>query len=265
MKSLSLFFAALFLSACSGTSSSEKKILVAASAVPHAEILEVAKEELRDQRIDLDIAIVNDYNLPNRMLAEKEVDANFFQHLPFLESQINMQHYPIRCLVKVHIEPMGLYSKKLTTLKDIPDKASFAIPNDPANEGRALLLLHHHGLIRLKNPNDLLATVHDIVENPYRFTFMEIDSAFLARSLSEVTLAIIPTNFALEAGLNPLKNALLVESADSPYVNIIAIRDSDGNKENFAKLKTAVTSDKVKQFILDKFQGAIIPAFGDCQ
>lgn len=248
----------LILSGCS----SKKNILrVAATPVPHTEMLEFIKPDLKAQGIDLVIITTNDYNMPNRALAEKEIDANFFQHLPFLELQINEFNFPIQSIGKIEIEPMGVYSKKIKSISDLKDLAVIAIPNDPSNEGRALLLLQAHGIIQLKDPNNFCATVLDISHNPKHLQFMEVDAALLSRSLQDVDAAAINTNYALSINLNPLRDALILENPNSPYVNIIAVRIGEENHPNIQALKIAMTSAKMREFILQKYQGAVIPAF----
>lgn len=237
------------------------KLKVAATPVPHAQMLEFVQPDLKEQGIDLVIITTDDYNMPNRALAEKEVDANFFQHLPFMDLQIQEFHFPIQNFGKIEIEPMGIYSKKIKVLSNLKDGAVIAIPNDPSNEGRALLLFQSQKLIELDDPNSLKATVLNISKNPKRLKFIEVDAAMVPRSLQDVDAAAINTNYALEAKLNPLEDALVLESKESPYANIIAIRDGDENRPDLQALKNAMTSDKMREFILKKYQGAVLPAF----
>jgi D-methionine transport system substrate-binding protein len=251
--SLALFF--------SGCSDSKNGLKVAASAVPHAQMLEFVKPDLKSQGIDLIIIVTDDYNMPNRALADGEIDANFFQHIPFLEAQIKEFHYPIESLAKIEIEPMGLYSKKIHALSELKDGSAIAIPNDPTNEARALLLLQNHGIIELKDPKNLHSTVASILKNPKRIKFIEVDAAMLPRVLDDVEAAAITTNYALQANLSPIKDALVLESKDSPYVNIIAIRVGDENRPDIQALKAAMTSEKMREFILKTYKGAILPAF----
>lgn len=249
----------IILSCCSSTS--EQGLKVVASPVPHAQMLELIKPDLKKQGINLIIIVSDDYNMPNRALANKEVDANFFQHLPFLEEQVKQFQYPIISLAKVEIEPLGIYSKKVNSLTDLRQYALIAIPNDPTNEGRALLLLQKENLIELKNTNLLQATVHNIVKNPKHLKFLEIDAAMLPRALDDVEAAAINTNYALEANLSPTGSALALEDKESPYVNIIAVREGDENRSDIKALKKAMTSEKMRQFILQEYKGAILPAF----
>ena len=244
-----------------GCSKSKSGLKVAATPIPHAQILEYIKPDLRAQGIDLTIIVTEDYNMPNRALSEHEIDANFFQHLPFLEAQIAQFHYPIESIAKIEIEPMGIYSRKIDSLDDLKNNAVVAIPNDPTNEARALLLLQKKGLIRLNNINNLQATILDIYTNQKNLKFIEADAAMLPRSLDDVDIAIINTNYALEAGLDPNHNALALENQNSPYVNVLVVRTEDESRPDIQALKTAMTSDKMRSFILDKYKGAVIPAF----
>lgn len=231
---------------------------IAATPVPHAQILEVIKEDLAKEGIDLKIIEVTDYATPNRLLAEKEVDANFFQHAPFLEGQIERLGYPLMSLVSVHIEPLGIYSSHLKTIEDIPEKGRVALPNDPTNEARALDLLVKAGLIELKKESGPYRTPFDIERNKKNLKFEEIDAPLLIRTLKDVDLAVIPANFALQGGVNPRKGALLLESIEcSPYANLVAIRQSDKDNDKLKVLKRALLSQKVKNFVLDQFEGSI--------
>lgn len=244
------------LSACD--SHADHRLKVAATSVPHAEILEKAKPILAEDGVDLDIIIIEDYNTPNRALQEGEIDANFFQHLPFLESQIKDFGYTLEEFTPVHIEPMGLYSKKIHRLDELKNQAKIAIPNDPTNQARALFLLQSQQLIALSK-NDLSATVYDIVENPHNFELIEIDPALLSRTLDDVDLAAITTNFALQAGIKPDKEALALESKESRFVNSVVIRHGEADREDLQKLKNALRSKEVSEYIRSRYQGTIIP------
>ena len=261
MRRLGLFLTACTLFFC-GCSRNEKNTLkVAVSPIPHAEMLEEIKSDLKDKGINLDIIVVDDYNLPNRMLSDKEVDANFFEHLPFLGEQKKEFGYHLDALAKIHLEPMGIYSKKVKELSALPEKSTIALPNDPTNEARALKLLEKTGLIELNPKAGLKATTSDITSNPKQLKFVEVDAPMLPRTLKEVGAAAIPSNFALQAGLNPLTDPLIKERTDSPYANILVIREGEENKENLQALKEALTSDKMRTFILTKYHGAIVPVF----
>ena len=261
---------ALLLAGCgsdntaSAGSSGQTTITVGASPVPHAEILEQVKPLLEKEGIDLKIVEFTDYVKPNLALNDKELDANFFQHLPYLDKFDSEHNLSLQSAGKVHIEPMGIYSKTITD-KDLnsvlPNGSKVAIPNDPSNGGRALLLLQKAGLITLKDPNNIYATKADIVSNPKNLEVVELEAAQLPRSLDDVAFAVINTNYALEAGLDPLKGALFLEDKDSPYANIVAIRKGDENRPEIQKLMKALQSPEIKKFIEDKYKGAILPAF----
>jgi D-methionine transport system substrate-binding protein len=244
-----------------GCSKPKNGLKVAATPIPQAEMLDFVKPDLKAQGIDLIVVVTDDYNIPNRALVDHEVDANFFQHIPFMDEQIKQFHYRIESLAKIEIEPMGIYSKKFHSLAELPNNAKIAIPNDPTNEARALILLEKHGVIELKNPGNILSTLLDITKNPKHLQFIEIDAAMIPRTLSDVDAAAINTNYALAAHLKPTKDALVIEGKDSPYANVIAIRIGDQNRPDLIALKRAMTSEKMKAFILEKYKGAVIPAF----
>ena len=253
---------------CSGekkeaAQSSDKKVVlkVGATPVPHAEILNEIKPLLAKDGIDLQIIEFTDYVKPNLSLNDKEIDANFFQHEPYLKKFAADRKLDLVNLVAVHIEPMGVYSKKLKDIKSVPDGAKVAIPNDPTNGGRALNILGKAGLIKLKDGVGISATVGDIVENPKNLKITEAEAAMLPRTLDDVDLAVINSNFAMEAKLNPTKDALFIEPKDSPYANIVAVRKGDENRKEIQALKKALTSPEVKKFIEEKYKGAVIPAF----
>lgn len=253
---------------CSGekkeaAQSSDKKVVlkVGATPVPHAEILNEIKPLLAKDGIDLQIIEFTDYVKPNLSLNDKEIDANFFQHEPYLKKFAADRKLDLVNLVAVHIEPMGVYSKKLKDIKSVPDGAKVAIPNDPTNGGRALNILAKAGLIKLKDDVGISATVGDIVENPKNLKITEAEAAMLPRTLDDVDLAVINSNFAMEAKLNPTKDALFIEPKDSPYANIVAVRKGDENRKEIQALKKALTSPEVKKFIEEKYKGAVIPAF----
>ncbi|GAA4003886.1 MetQ/NlpA family ABC transporter substrate-binding protein [Comamonas faecalis] len=236
---------------------------VAATSVPHAEILNFVKPQLKAEGIDLQVKEFSDYVQPNMAVADKQLDANFFQHQPYLDS-FNKDRKTDLVTVpngKVHVEPFGAYSSKIKDIKDLKDGATIAIPNDPSNGGRALILLAKQGLIALKDPASLTPTPLDVVKNPHKLKFQELEAAMLPRALNDVDLALINTNYAIEAKLNPTKDALFIEGADSPYTNIVVARRDNAQSADIAKLMQALHSPEVKQFILDKYKGAVVPAF----
>jgi D-methionine transport system substrate-binding protein len=198
---------------------------------------------------------------PNVQVAEKHLDANYFQTKPYLDNFNKGKGTNLITVVGVHVEPFGGYSKKVTKLADLKDGATVAIPNEGSNSGRALLLLQKSGLITLKDPTNALATPKDIVKNDKHLKFKELESAMLPRVLDQVDLDMINTNYALEAGLNPAKDALVIEGADSPYVNFLVARPDNQNSDAIQKLAKALTSPEVKAFIAEKYKGAVLPAF----
>lgn len=259
-----LTVAVLAIAGCGASSSSTTNnpiIKVGASPDPHGEILKVIKPILQKEGVELEIIEFADYNQPNLRLADKELDANYFQHIPFLESFSKDHNLKLTYTAKVHIEPMGIYSQKIKDLKDLKEGSEIAIPNDPTNGGRALLLLQQEGLLGLKDGGGISSTVNDIVDNPHKLIISELDAATLPRALQDVDAAVINANYALEAKLVPTEDALALEAAvDSPYVNVLAIREDDDRPE-IKKLTDALNSPEVKKFIEERYKGAIIPAF----
>lgn len=257
---------ALLIAGCGSdnnkAASGDKQVLkIGATAVPHAEILEQVKPVLAKEGIDLQITEFSDYNTPNLALGDKEIDANFFQHTPYMDEFAKAHNLPLVSAGAVHLEPMGLYSRQIKDLKDLPKGAKIAIPNDPTNGGRALLLLQKQGLITLKDSSNILSTVQDITSNPNEYQFVELEPAQVPRALDDVALAAINTNFALNVGLNPGKDALAIESNDSPYVNIVTVLKGNESDPRIQKLMSALHSPEIKKFIEDKYKGAIVPAF----
>jgi D-methionine transport system substrate-binding protein len=237
------------------------QLTVAATAVPHAEILEFVKPVLAKDGIDLQIKVFTDYIQPNVQVAEKHLDANFFEHLPFLNEFNKSRNQNLVPIVAVHIEPFGAYSSRIKNIKDLPDNATVAIPNDPSNSGRSLQLMSKAGLITLKDPNNILATARDIVDNPKHLRFTEVEAATLPRILGQVDLALINTNYALAAKLNPTKDALIIEDSHSPYANYLVARPDNKDRPAIKKLANVLNSPEVKNFIETKYGGAIVPAF----
>lgn len=232
---------------------------VGATPVPHAEILEHVKPIVAKQGVDLQIIEFNDYVQPNLAVDDGELDANFFQHRPYLDTFVADHGSDLVAVAGIHIEPMGLYSNRIKSLQDLKSGDTIAIPNDPTNGGRALLLLHSAGLIKVANPQDVTTTVLDIVENPKNLEFKELEAAQLPRALPDVTAAVINTNYAMPAGLNPLKDAIIIESADSPYVNILVANTKSAKNPDMKILIDAMTSQETADFINKKYNGAVVP------
>ena len=266
MKKLLVILAALTLAvfalAGCGGQSATKTIKVGATPVPHAEILATIKPLLEKEGYKLEIVEFTDYVQPNVALNDKELDANFFQHLPYLDNFIS-EHKEMKLANAggVHIEPMGVYSRKIKTLDDLSDGASVAIPNDPTNGGRSLLLLEKAGLLKLREGSGTNPTVQDITENKKNLKFQEVEAAQVPRTLDDVDAAVINTNYAMQANLVPTKDALFMEDSTSPYVNIVAVRAGDEKRPEIQALMKALRSDEVKKFIDEKYKGAIVPAF----
>ncbi|MCD9027886.1 MetQ/NlpA family ABC transporter substrate-binding protein [Luteimonas sp. BDR2-5] len=260
-----LLVPALFaLSACAGPSGSagdRETLSVAATAVPHAEILEVVKPLLADEGVDLQIRVFNDYVQPNDQVVQRQIDVNYFQTEPYLDAYNRDRGTDLTTLAGIHIEPFGAYSRRFASLEGLPDGADVVIPNDPSNNSRALILLHQAGLITLKDPTDALATLRDITANPKQLKFRELDAAMLPRVLDQVDLALINTNYALDAGLDPATDALAIEGKDSPYVNFLVGPPEAADDPRVRKLIAALTSEQVRAFIHDKYRDAVLPAF----
>lgn len=239
-------------------------IVVGASPAPHTEILEAAKAILADQGYDLQIKEYTDYVLPNMALDSGDLDANYFQHYPYLEQFNAERGTKLSSAAAIHYEPFGIYAGKTSSLEELADKAKVAVPNDATNEARALLLLEAQGLIKLKEGAGLNATKNDIVENPKNLEIFELEAAQIPRSLPDVEIAVINGNYAIEAGLQ-VSEALAIEDAQSiaatTYGNVVAVQEGHEKDEAILALIDALTSDEVKKFIEEKYQGAVVPLF----
>ena len=237
-------------------------IKVAASAVPHAEILEAAKPLLAEQGYTLEIQIFDDYVQPNLVVESGDFDANYFQHIPYLESFNKEKGTHLVNAGGIHYEPFGLYPGKETDIANI-EGATIAVPNDTTNEARALLLLQDNGYLKLKDGAGLTATKNDIVENPYNIEIVELEAAQIPRTLQDVSFGIMNGNYAMEAGYTVADNALLYESADSDaaatYVNVIAVKEGNENSAKIKALVDVLKSDEIKNFITENYNGGVIP------
>ena len=236
-------------------------LTVAASPTPHAEILKQCVPILKEQGIDLVVNEYSDYVIPNTAVEDGDEDANYFQHIPYLDDFNATRGTHLVNVAAVHIEPMGVYAGKTASLEELADGATIAVPSDATNEGRALLLLETQGLIKLADSTNLSSTPNDSVENPTNLEFVEMEAAQIPSSLADVDLAVINSNYALGAGLNPTEDALVLESADSPYVNVLVVKE--GNEETPAVLALieALHSDTIRTYIEETYGGAVIPAF----
>ena len=261
----------LSLAACGGSKKEEPKqeetkvetvtLKVAASPTPHAEILALVVDDLAAQNIELVVTEYGDYVIPNTAVEEGDEDVNFFQHVPYLDN-FNVEHGThLVSVAPIHVEPMGLYAGKSDDLANLPDGASVAVPNDVTNEARALLLLETLGLIKLAEDAGLEATPIEIVANPKNLTFNELEAAMVPTILSEVDIAIINSNFALQAGLNPMEDSLAMEGGESPYANILVVKEGNESNEAVQALIAALQSDEVRDFIIETYEGAVVPAF----
>ena len=266
--------AALFLVACGGTKEEAKtetkpaekpakveKLIVGATPVPHQELLELVKDDLKAQGVDLEIVTFNDYIQPNKLLGTKELDANFFQHVPYMEDFGKKNNLDLVSVGSVHVEPMAVYSKKIKNINDLKDGDSVLIPNDPTNGGRALILLDKAGVIKLKDNKKLDSTIADIAENPKNIKIVELSAEQLAPRLEEVAASIVNSSFALDAGLSYKKDGILAEDKDSPYANVLATLKGNEKDEKIQKLLKALQSEKVRKFIEEKYKDVIIPVF----
>ena len=265
-RSLLLSAAAVLTLAACGQGAGKKAggegapLLVGATAVPHAEILEQVKPILAAEGVPIEIKVFNDYVQPNVQLAEKRLDVNYFQTKPYLDEFNAARGTTLITIAGIHVEPLGLYSRKHKTLAELPNGAQVVLPNDASNTGRALLLLQAAGLITLKDPQNPLQTVRDIAANPKGLKFQEVEAATIPRILPQVDGAVINTNYALDAGLKPKTDALQLEGADSPYVNYLVARPDNQDDPRVQALAKALRGQAIKDFIASKYEGAVIPA-----
>lgn len=239
----------------------DNKIIIGVSPVPHAEITEALKDEFAKEGLDVEVKVFDDYVQPNLALDQGDIDANFFQHIPYLENFSKERGLNLVSLGSVHIEPMGLYSDKIKSLDELKDGDEVLIPSDPSNGRRALLLLEKNGLITLKDDTKEDITEKDIDQNTKNLKFTPIEAANIPNVYKDAALAAINTNFALGAGLNPSADAIALEDKDSPYANVIAVRKGEETKDKFQKLIKVFQSEACKKFIEDTYKGEIYPAF----
>jgi D-methionine transport system substrate-binding protein len=239
------------------------KLRIGVTPVPHAEIVNFVKDSLAPKaNLIIEVIEFTDYVLPNVALADGSIDVNFFQHLPYLEDYNSEHNTQLIAISSIHIEPLGIYSQKYKSLDEIPAGAQVAIPNDATNGGRALELLKTAGLLELKEASDFKATVDDITDNPRELKIIELEAAQLPRSLEDTDIAVINGNYALEAGLVPAKDALALEPVENnPYANVLVVNSGRENEPAIQAFVSLMTSQEVKDFIEDKYQGSVIPAF----
>lgn len=244
-----------------GAAAQDKPLKIGVTAGPHAQIFEQVKKIVEKDGVKVQIVEFSDYVQPNAALAAGDLDANSYQHKPYLDQQVKDRGYKIVPVGYTVNFPIGIYSKKVKSLNDLKEGARVGIPNDPTNGGRVLLVFQDKGLIKLKPEAGLKATPLDVVENPRKIRFVEVDAAQLARSLDDLDAAAVNTNYALSAGLNPGKDAIAQESAKSPYVNLLAVREQDKDKPWVAKIVKAYQSDEIRRYVQAEFKGAVIAGF----
>ena len=251
------------LTGCGGSSKDDKVIKVAASATPHSEILEQVKPILEEQGYDLQVTVFDDYVQPNEVVESGEFDANYFQHIPYLNSFNEEKGTHLVNAGGIHYEPFGIYPGTKASLDEVADGDSIAVPNDTTNEARALLLLQDNGLITLKDDAGLEATVNDIVDNPHNLEIVELEAAQVPRVVGEVAFVVLNGNYALEAGYSVAKDSIAYESTDSEaaktYVNVIAAKEGNEDSAKIKALVEALKSDAIKTYINDTYDGAVIP------
>ena len=236
-------------------------IKIGASPVPAGDILNFVKPKLAEKGINQKIIEFSDYIQPNLALSDKEIDANFFQHKPFMDKFAADRGLKLHAMPGIFIAPIALYSNKIKDVKEIKKGDRITIPNDPTNGGRALQLLASAGLLKLKENVGHSAFIEDIVENPLKLRIIEVEAATLPRTLDDVKASVINQTYALSSGLNPVKDAIIIESKDSPYANIVAVREEDQNKPEILELNNTLRTPEVKAFILEHFKGSLIPSF----
>lgn len=261
IKTISLILLAVLILSAAACAKKEDKVVIGVSPAPHADIVAQVVDELKEQGITVEIREFSDYVTPNIALSDKDIDANYFQHIPYFAHENSVGKYGLEILGGIHIEPMALYSTKHASLADLPDGAEIMVPNDTTNEGRALLLLQQVGLITLKEGVAGNATPKDIADNPKGLRFTELEAATIPEAYRDADAAVINGNYAIEHGLNPVKQSLAIEDESSPYVNIIAVKEGDAKRPELQKLLQALQSEKVKAFIEEKYEGAVVPAF----
>ena len=254
------------LTGCGSKGADDKTIKVAATAVPHAEILEAAKPLLEEQGYTLEVQVFDDYVQPNEVVEAGDIDCNYFQHIPYLNSYNEERGTHLVSVGEIHYEPIGIYAGTESDLSNIPDGADIAIPNDTTNEARALLILQDNGIITLKEGAGIDATINDIAENPHNINFVEMEAAQVSKVLSEVAFAVINGNYALDAGLNAQTDALASETSDSlaaqTYVNVVVVKEGNEDNEGVKALVDVLKSDDIKKFIEETYEGAVVPFEG---
>ena len=239
----------------------DNKIVIGVSPVPHGEIINGLSEQFKEAGLDVEVVTFDDYIQPNEQLAAGDLDANYFQHGPYLDEFCKQNNLDLVSIGNVHIEPIALYSDKIKDVSELKDGDEIIIPNDPSNGGRALILLDKIGIIKLKDNTNLLSTENDIAENPKNIKIVPMEAQNIPNTYTDAAAAVVNSNYAIGAGLNPNSDALVVEDIDSPYANLVAVRNGEENQKKFKKLMEVLQSEDSKKFIEEKYDGAIIPAF----
>ena len=239
----------------------DNKIVIGVSPVPHAEIINALEDEFKKAGLEVETVVFDDYVQPNLQLASGDIDANYFQHKPYFDEFISSHNLDLTSLGTVHIEPLGVYSTKISSLDELNDGDDVIIPNDPSNAARALILLDENGVIKLKDKTNLKSTEADIVENPKNLHFTAIDAQNIPNVYKDAAIGIINSNYAIGAGINPKNDSIVIESSESPYANLVAVRTEDKDKPKFKKLMEVLQSDATKNFLEIEYKGSIFPAF----
>ena len=255
---LALLVAALLVANAGAANADDMRVRIGVSSGPHTEIAELVREIAAGKGLEIEIITFGDFILPNTALADGEIDVNSFQHLPYLQSMMENRGYRLTPIGNTVLMPMAVYSRRIDSIDELRDGATVGIPNDPSNGGRALLLLATQGLIELDPAAGVLPSVIDVTRNDRRLRFVELDAALLPRALDDTDIAVINTNFAVEAGLVPARDSLILESSESPYVNVIVVREGEEDRPEFRILVESYQNDKVKNFVEERFGGAIV-------
>jgi len=261
LKKFGVVLAALFVLSLGVGSAEAAKIKLGVDGGPHEEIGELVQKLAAEKGLEVELVRFSDFILPNAALADGDIDVNSFQHLPYLEAMMKDRGYKMVSIGSTVLMPMGAYSKTLKSVDELKDGMTVAIPNDPSNGGRALLLLQDRGLLKVNPDAKLLPTVLDVTENPHGLKFVELEASQMVRAIQDSDLSVITTNYAVESGLIPAKDALFIESSKSPYVNVIVVREGEEGRPEFKTLVECYNSDAVKAFVDEKYKGAIVCAW----
>ena len=261
LKKFGVVLAALFVLSLGVGSAEAAKIKLGVDGGPHEEIGELVQKLAAEKGLEVELVRFADFILPNVALADGDIDVNSFQHLPYLEAMMKDRGYKMVSIGSTVLMPMGAYSKTLKSVDELKDGMTVAIPNDPSNGGRALLLLQDRGLLKVNPDAKLLPTVLDVTENPHGLKFVELEASQMVRAIQDSDLSVITTNYAVESGLIPAKDALFIESSKSPYVNVIVVREGEEGRPEFKTLVECYNSDAVKAFVDEKYKGAIVCAW----